>query len=87
MYLNKLRNQVGKFLDKINKKKLTEDDIIKHIEKELKILQRAKHDRRKYKHQIYDILYLLLELAAINLFDLDEEWEKGEKKKKFLYGR
>jgi predicted nucleic acid-binding protein len=85
MYLNKLRDRVGKFLDRIDKKKLTEDDIIKHIEKEIKILKRSKHDRRKYKHKIYDILYLVFELAAINRFDLDGEWKNGENKKRSLY--
>lgn len=39
----------------------------------------------KLRHQIYDMLFILFEIAADNKFDLDAEWDKGRQRKKEKY--
>jgi hypothetical protein len=40
------------------------------------------------RHQVYDMLFLLFEIAAQRGFDLDAEWNRGrERKEKKYFGR
>lgn len=83
--LNDLRDQVAVFLNNLKRDNFTEKDVIKNIEDELLILKESTNNNEQYSHQIYDILFLLLELAAKHKFDLDLEWHKGQiKKQKYL---
>ncbi|MFH1089450.1 MAG: hypothetical protein V1716_03435 [Candidatus Uhrbacteria bacterium] len=85
MSLNNLRDQVADFLNKLKENKFTEDDILNEIENKLSIIRSSRDDDNEYRHQIYDILYLLLELAAKHNYDLDDEWQKGQiRKQKYL---
>jgi len=85
MYLNILRDQVADFLNKLKEDKFTEDDIFNEIDNKLLIIRKSRDNDDEYRHQIYDILYLLLELAAKHNYDLDDEWQKGQiRKQKYL---
>jgi len=85
MYLNNLRDQVADFLNKLKEDKFTEDDILNEIDDKLSIIRDSRDNDSEYRHQIYDILYLLLELAAKHNYDLDDEWQKGQiRKRKYL---
>jgi hypothetical protein len=65
--------------------KFTEDDILNEIDNKLLIIRKFRDDDNEYRHQIYDILYLLLELAAKHNYYLDDEWQKGQiRKQKYL---
>ena len=39
----------------------------------------------KVQHQLYDMIYLLFEIAAANDLDLDSEWQAGTKRKAEKY--
>lgn len=85
MSLNSLRDQVADFLNKLKEDKFTEDDILNEIDNKLSMIRNSHDNDSEYHHQIYDILYLLLELAAKHKFDLDDEWQKGQiRKQKYL---
>lgn len=42
-------------------------------------------DNKAISHQIYDMMYLLFEIAADNNSDLNREWIKGKAKKECKY--
>lgn len=80
MTLNHYRNEAAEFLKKSGFK--DEDCSIKiaMLEEELSILKVTDTPAR-LKHQIYDMLFLLFEIAADYEFDLEEEWDKGKIRK------
>jgi hypothetical protein len=46
-------------------------------------------DRKAVGHQVYDLLFLLMEIASQYNVDLDHEWEAGQMRKaeKYLFGQ
>lgn len=61
------------------------DKIFAMLDEEFSALKSANGDAEKMQHQVYDMLFLLFEIAAKGNFNLDTEWEKGrERKKKYL---
>ena len=87
MSLNKYKNEVKEFM--INMKSFNGDNQqkIEWLEEEFILLKNAVNNsnREKIKHQVYDMLYLLFEIAADNDFDLDQEWQAGNIKKQDKY--
>ena len=83
MYLNDYRDEVKEFLIKINSLGKNEEQKLIWLEKEFELLKSAvkNSDNKAISHQIYDIMYLLFEIAADNNIDLNNEWSKGKKKK------
>ncbi len=81
--LNDYRNEVKEFLIKINSLGKNEEQKLIWLEKEFELLKSAvkNSDNKAISHQIYDIMYLLFEIAADNNIDLNNEWSKGKKKK------
>jgi hypothetical protein len=84
--LNLLRDEVQlKFLEPLGPKKHTVEKMIVSLEEELSILKSSANDKAKFGHQIYDMLFILLGLAAQHDVDLDEQWANGwAKKEKYL---
>lgn len=83
MCLNNYRDEVKEFLVKINSFGVNQEQKLMWIEKEFELLKSAvkNSDNKAISHQIYDMMYLLFEIAADNNSDLDSEWVNGNKKK------
>jgi len=84
MSLNDYRDEAGDFLTKINAKNNSEDKI-GMLEEEFGLLKGAVDTPERLRHQIYDMMFLLFEIASVHGFDLDEEWDKGRKRKQEKY--
>jgi hypothetical protein len=87
MSLNEYKNEVREFLIKMNSLNGNNDEKITWLNEEFELLKNAVNasERDKIEHQLYDILYLVFEMAADNNFDLDKEWQKGRKRKNEKY--
>ncbi len=88
MCLNDYRDEVKEFLVKINSFGVNQEQKLMWIEKEFELLKSAvkNSDNKAISHQIYDMMYLLFEIAADNNSDLNSEWINGNKKKvKYIY--
>jgi hypothetical protein len=86
MSLNKFRDEADKFLravDPTGEKPISE--IIRMLDEEHTILKASVDDPNRLCHQIYDMLFLLFELAAKKNLDLDDQWIQGrDKKRKYI---
>lgn len=87
MSLNQYRNEVREFLIKMGSLNGDNHEKLAWLSEEFELLKKAINtsERDKIQHEIYDMLYLLLEIAADNDFDLDKQWEAGTKRKKEKY--
>ncbi len=55
------------------------------LDDELQQLKTSASDPPKFQHKVYDVLFLLFELAARHNLDLDHEWDNGRlRKEKYL---
>jgi len=87
MSLNNYRDEAGDFLKKIS---ATDDgsntkEKVQWLEEEFNILKEVIDSPDKLRHQIYDMLFILFEIASDYKFDLDNEWNKGRKRKEEKY--
>ncbi len=83
--LNALREEVQGFLDALGDRKHTVEQMIADLEEELDLLKSSLGDREGFSHQIYDMVFILLMIAAESKVDLDEQWAAGwEKKQKYM---
>ncbi|MGV8983160.1 hypothetical protein [Clostridium sp.] len=87
MSLNEYKNEVIEFLIRMGSLNGDNHQKITWLNEEFELLKTAVNDseRDKIEHQLYDMLYLLFEIAADNNFDLDKEWQKGSKRKQEKY--
>jgi len=87
MDLNGYKEQAKEFLIKINALDESAAPKIRWLEQELRLLKDAveTNQQDKIRHQIYDMLYLLFEMAAEYDFDLVNEWDAGKEKKRVKY--
>lgn len=87
MSLNGYRDEAEDFLKKIGAKNDGSDTKVKvnMLEEEFNILKEVIDNPDKLKHQIYDMLFILFEIASDHKFDLDNEWNKGRKRKEEKY--
>lgn len=87
MSLNEYKNEVKDFMIKMNSLNGDNYQKIAWLEEEFELLKNAVNDSNKdrIKHQLYDMLYLLFEIAVDNGFDLDKEWLAGTKRKQEKY--
>jgi len=79
--LNSYVDEVKEFLDRVKNSDISTDNILKFLDVEYDLLKNSTTYDEKLKHQIYDMLFLLFEIAATRKLDLDEEWEKGRENK------
>ncbi|MDP6775911.1 MAG: hypothetical protein QGI83_04010 [Candidatus Latescibacteria bacterium] len=83
--LNALRDEAQGFLNAVKGRKHTVEEMITSLEEELSLLRSCVSDEERFAHQIYDMVFILLMIAAENNVDLDAQWEKGwEKKRKYM---
>lgn len=86
--LNNYRDEVQHFLTHLKDNPFDPLIVVTLLEQELATLKVNLNNKAIVDHQIYDLLFLLLELAVHNQTDLDAEWHQGqEKKKKYLGGQ
>ena len=87
MSLNEYKNEVREFLIRMDSLNGDNHQKIIWLNEEFELLKKAVSgsERDKIEHQLYDMLYLIFEMAADNNFDLDKEWQKGRKRKQEKY--
>lgn len=87
MSLNEYKNEVREFLIRMGSLNGDNYQKITWLNEEFELLKEAINasEKDKIEYQLYDMLYLLFEIAADNSFDLDKEWQKGKKRKQEKY--
>ena len=85
MRLNEFRDEARRFLVAIGKEEQGAAEIVSMLEGEFAELQRVVGDGEEAGHQIYDLLFLLFELAGQVGCDLDLEWRNGRERKRAKY--
>ena len=85
--LNECRDEAEKFMRQMGDFHQDAEKKLDWLREEFDLLRGAVSlgDREKTAHEIYDMLFLLLELAADNGVDLDAEWENGRRRKAEKY--
>ncbi|MFH1513145.1 MAG: hypothetical protein ABIG45_07295 [Bacillota bacterium] len=87
MSLNAYRDEAGSFLKAIHALDEPLETKISMLQQELDILRNTQpEDGQAIGHQVYDLLFLLMEIASQRSVDLDAEWASGwaRKAKKYL---
>lgn len=83
MTLNIFRDEAAAFLKKVDPTgNESLSDILVPLDHEYEDLKACLENPARMSHQIYDMLFLLLELAANLGTDLDAEWALGRERKK-----
>ena len=87
MGLNEYRDEAGRFVAAIGAGGQPVSKILAWLDEETAALKDAatQGDSPALRHQIYDVLFLLFELAARFDLDLDAEWSAGRERKKAKY--
>ena len=85
MGLNDFRDEVGEFLKQVTDKAEPVSQIVFMLDQEITLLKESLDNRERLNHQLYDVLFLLFEVAAICNLDLDSEWIQGREKKRLKY--
>ena len=87
MSLNGYIEEVRDFLRKVDSDNENNQQKIEWLKEEFALLQDAIEvvDMPKVQHQLYDMMYLLFEIATANDLDLDSEWQAGTKRKAVKY--
>ena len=82
MSLNAFRDEAGEFLKIIDPHgDEPPSEIIRMLNEENAQLKVSFDDTERLSHQVYDMLFLLFELAARFDMDLDTQWIQGRFKK------
>lgn len=87
MSLNRYTEEVRGFLRKIKSDNESNQQKIEWLKEEFAQMQYAieSSNMPKVQHQLYDMIYILFEIAAANDLDLDSEWQAGAKRKAEKY--
>jgi hypothetical protein len=83
--LNDFRDEAGDFIEGIGAANEPIDKILAMLKEEMNGLIISKENHTQFRHQVYDMLFLLFEIASKTRMDLDMEWEKGRQNKKRKY--
>ena len=88
MDLNTYRDEAGQFMTAVGAGGERVEKILGWLDEELAGLKGAvgRGDLPALGHQIYDVLFLLFELAARFDLDMDSEWTAGRQRKREKYG-
>ena len=87
MGLNVYRDEVAGFLDRIVAREEPVSRVVDMLDEEITLLKKSLDDRERLNHQLYDVLFLLFEIAAIYNLDMDSEWSQGRERKQAKYKR
>ncbi len=84
MGLNDYRDEADEFMAAVGAGDEHVSKILGWLDEETAALKDAADsgDLAKLRHQIYDVLFLLFELAALHDLDLDAEWAAGRERKR-----
>lgn len=87
MTLNEYRDEARRFMAAIGAGREPVSKILTWLDEETAALTDAatRDDRPMLRHQVYDVLFLLFELAGRFDLDLDAEWSAGRGRKKVKY--
>jgi hypothetical protein len=85
MGLNDFRNEAGEFLTRIGAADQPISKMLQMLDGEIKLLRNSIDEPEMFRHQLYDVLFILFSIASIRGMNLDIEWEKGRHKKKEKY--
>jgi hypothetical protein len=86
MPLNEYRDEAGRFLSAIHVGNEPISVKIAMLQQELNILAAVPaDDNRVIGHQVYDLLFLLFEIASQYEIDIDTQWEAGRDRKARKY--
>jgi hypothetical protein len=83
--LNRLRDEAGEFMGRIGAAEDT-GALLDMTRRELVTLSRSQDDAALFSHKMYDVLFLIMEVAHISRVDLEAEWVEGRRRKKVKYG-
>ena len=86
MGLNDYRDEAADFLRMIDATDQPIGRITDRLDAELIRLHQSLQDRPELAHRVYDMMFLLFELAARYDLDLDEQWTRGRQHKLAKYG-
>jgi len=86
MSLNDHRNEAADFLRMIGAGGEHVEKILGWLDEELLRLRQCMTDRHELAHRVYDVMFLLFELAATHNLDLDKQWTQGRRRKQAKYG-
>ena len=85
MGLNEYRDEVAEFLGQIAARQEPASRVLDMLDEEISLLKESLNDYACLSHQLYDVLFLLFEVAAMNNLDLDSEWNQGRERKRAKY--
>jgi len=85
MSLNEYRGEVAEFLEQIAATREPVSRVITMLDEEVTLLKESLNDRERLNHQLYNVLFLLFEIAAMYNLDLDAEWVQGRERKRAKY--
>ena len=86
MSLNAYRDEAARFLADIHAADDPVGTKFRMLQEELDILKAADpSDAKTVSHQVYDLMFLLFEVAAQYNADLDAEWAAGRARKAEKY--
>ncbi len=87
MSLNTYIEEVRVFLQKIHSENESNQQKIEWLKEEFAQLQCAIESSNlpRVQHQLYDMIFILFEIAAANNLDLDSEWQTGTQRKAVKY--
>ena len=85
MVLNDYRDEAAQFLKSIGAGEEHVPKILAWLDEEVALLKESVDDKQKLCHQIYDVLFLLFELAGRFDLDLDSAWTAGRQRKQLEY--
>lgn len=86
MGLNQYRDEAKRFMEEINAQDENISILFSMFGEEFSILKETSLDSmEEFNHQVYDMLFILFEIAAKFELDLDAEWGKGKKHKEKKY--
>jgi len=89
MALNEYRDEAGEYIAAIGARDEHLCKILGRLDEEAAELKdaAASGDLLRLRHQTYDVLFLLFELAARFDLDLDAEWATGRERKRVKYSK
>ena len=85
MSLNNYRDEAGRFLEAIHASDEPVEKKIDMLQHELDTLKADFREEGTLCHQVYDLLFLLFEIASQYGIDLDTEWLAGQSRKEKKY--
>jgi hypothetical protein len=85
MGLNRYRDEVAEFLEQISATQGPASRVVGMLDEEVTLLKESLNDRERLSHQLYDVLFLLFEIAAMYNLDMDSEWIQDRERKRAKY--